>query len=435
MESRFDQQPWYSSDASRESRAGTKIGFRGVVNEYRADLPERCAAAKVKTQGGHYGCLHCTEQSKRLHDRVAEVTLRSVPWQLRTHNSFLDEVATHLVAVTLHGIPTRNALAASLAWCNEYPWGRRVQGTKGSAWGLAAGDQLIVSDDLHNPHDLEDLNPGSKVFFFRPRKESGLVGVSLLINTPGVHSLGIDGFQIGHFCECTLHTLDLGVAQRFCGTAIVKALKCNIYKLPLRSAKKLVQMGSHKIAKDIKQYYKDEHKANPWKKLSQLSRTFYWKHLGPIKYPCLKAKGGQTRCLVKFCTGLMQKYGHDCGTSGQYLAKAGQALLNAYDVMDIEPRRMCILATQRLMSAMVNHVVFYRAAGGHLVYKHHGCIHMALMAGWIGNPKCVSTYEDEHENGVVAKIALVAHGSTFAKSVFERIELHNPERKMQMILP
>ena len=166
---------------------------------------------------------------------------------------------------------------------------------------------------------------------------SGLVGVSLLFNIPGVHSLGIDGFEIVHFCECTLHTLDLGVAQRFCGTAIVKALKCNIYKLPYRSAKKLVQMGSHKIAKDIKQYYKDEHKAKPWKKLSQLSKTFFWKHLGEIKKPCLKAKGGQTRCLVKFCTGLMQKYGHECGTSGQYLAKAGEALLDGYDVMDISP--------------------------------------------------------------------------------------------------
>ena len=94
MESRFDKQPWYSSDASRESPAGTKIGFRGVVNEYRADLPERCSAAKVKTQGAHYGCLSCTEHSKQLHDRVAEVTLCSVPWQLRTQTNFLDEVAT-----------------------------------------------------------------------------------------------------------------------------------------------------------------------------------------------------------------------------------------------------------------------------------------------------------------------------------------------------
>ena len=95
---------------------------------------------------------------------------------------------------------------------------------------------------------------------------------------------------------------------------------------------------------------------------------------------------------------------------------------------------MSLLGREKLISSMVNHVVLYKAAGGHLVYKHHGAIHMVLLAGFQGNPKSVSTYENEHENGVVAKIGVRVHGASFSKSVFERLELQNPERRMLPIL-
>ena len=433
MEARFDNQPWLPGETSRKNRAGKSIGFRGVVNEYRADLPERCAAARVKTQGGRQCCLSCLATASSLHDRVAEVSITSVPWENRTHNTFMQEVVSHLVGVNIRSPEEKRELVAALVWHTEYPHGRRVIGSKGSRWGLATNDQLIVSDAIRNPHDLESLTPPFKVFFFRLRDDSGIVGVSLMTNIPGVHSFGIEHFEIQYFCECTLHTLDLGVAQRFCGTAMVRALRYNVYKLPFKAVGKLVRRGALTMGRHIKRYYKDEHAKNPWKKISTLSKTFNHKCLGKLKQPCLKAKGGQTRCLVKFCTGLMQKF--PCGRNGELLAKAGEHLLEAYEVMDMQPRRMSLKARSQLVTAMVNHVVLYRAAGGHLVYKHHGAIHLACSAATMGNPKSVSTYEDEHENGIVAKVALHVHGSTFAKSIFERVELQNPERRMLAILP
>ena len=125
---------------------------------------------------------------------------------------------------------------------------------------------------------------------------------------------------------------------------------------------------------------------------------------------------------------------HDCGVKAKVLAKAGEALFDVYEVMEQEPRRMTLQARNRLIASMVNHVTLYRSAGGHMVYKHHGAIHMALNAGFQGNPRHVSTYEDEHENGETAKISLRVHGSTFAKSVFERFELQNPERRVVPIV-
>ena len=69
-----------------------------------------------------------------------------------------------------------------------------------------------------------------------------------------------------------------------------------------------------------------------------------------------------------------------------------------------------------------------------MVYKHHGMIHMVLMASFIGNPRHISTYQDEHENGVCARTGLRCHGLTFAKSVFEREELLNDERRVLPLL-
>jgi hypothetical protein len=432
MMSRFDNKPFLASEASRARRAGTNMQFRGVVNEYRADLPERCAMARIKTHQGTYGCIECHERATHLHDRVAEASIFSVPWVPRTQDSYLDEVGTHLVGVKINDAIQRDALAASLVWIDAYPWGRRVSERKGARWGLAAGDQLIVSDAIRCPHDLESLAPPFEVFFFRPRKESGLSGVSLMWNVPGVHSLGIDWFEVQYFCECTLHTLDLGVSQRFCGTAIVRALRSNVYNLPYKGARQRIRRGCMRMSKDITKYYKDERAKNPWKQLSTLSKQFSMLDLGDLNRPCLRAKGGETRGLVKFCTGLMKKF--DCGPRGKLLAKAGEALLENYEVMETESRRMSFESRQRLVTSMVNHVVLYKAAGGHLVHKHHGAVHMALKAGTSGNPKCVATYEDEHENGVIARIGIHVHGATFAKSVFERLELQNPERKVRKIL-
>ena len=140
MSSRFDKKPWLPSEASRRARAGCKMGFRGVVNEYRADLPDRCAAAKIKTQGGHYACLWCMQKAAKLYDGISATSIASCPWVLRTQDSYLDEISTHLISVHVQDIAERRALASSLVWCTEYPWGRRVQGSKGARWGLTAND-------------------------------------------------------------------------------------------------------------------------------------------------------------------------------------------------------------------------------------------------------------------------------------------------------
>ena len=70
-----------------------------------------------------------------------------------------------------------------------------------------------------------------------------------------------------------------------------------------------------------------------------------------------------------------------------------------------------------------SHVQAYKAAGGHLVAKHHGFIHLTRSILTSGNPRFTSTYEDEHENGVCASICNIVHRSTMVRSAFERLEV------------
>ena len=145
---------------------------------------------------------------------------------------------------------------------------------------------------------------------------------------------------------------------------------------------------------------------------------------GKLKTPCLKAKGGETKWLVKFATELLTD--NDCGEKGRLLAAAGRALLKHYDILDRESRRMSSDSKRLLLEAARDHVLLYKKAGGHLAHKHHGFIHLALSAKLHGNPKCTSSYEDEHENGIVARIGAIVHPRQFPTSVFERLALQDP---------
>ena len=120
---------------------------------------------------------------------------------------------------------------------------------------------------------------------------------------------------------------------------------------------------------------------------------------------------------------MVAKYTDKLGHPGPYLLAAGRALGEFYNIIKVEPRQMPASAQVQLMQAMVNHVVAYKAAGGHLVHKHHLAFHLVQSCCSGGNPSRFGTYEDEHENGIIAAVGESSHGSTWCISVFERLEV------------
>ena len=164
MATRFDMSPFHPREKIRAAQANTELPIRGVLCEYRADLPERCMRASARNHQGFFGCLKCTEESSKLHDRVGEVSLVSVPWTARTEDQYFAELHTHMVAIKVEHVAGKTLLLASLVFLSTYPWGRVVGQGKGARWGLVAGDRLVLSDLLLLIHDVELLIPPFEIF-------------------------------------------------------------------------------------------------------------------------------------------------------------------------------------------------------------------------------------------------------------------------------
>ena len=145
--------------------------------------------------------------------------------------------------------------------------------------------------------------------------------------------------------------------------------------------------------------------------------------LGKLDNPCLHAKGAESRTLVKFCAQIVDLYKEKLGREGALLAAAGYALVEYNEILKNEHRLVPVDVQLRLMECIINHNCMYRAAGGRMVPKHHMAIHLSNSCSFAGNPSFFNTYEDESENGVVARIGEVVHFATWCMSVWERVEV------------
>ena len=359
-----------------------------------------------------------------MHSMYSECSLESLPWPMRSHQSYLQELQSHIVKIKVETLDDKARLLSSLNWLQKYPWGRRVK--RGAPFGLQAGDRLCVGGDIgYDLHSLEDQIVPFEAIFFRPSQQSAIAGVSVMFNVEGLHNYGVNFFSIEFFVDCILHTVDLGIAQRYCGHSIKCLLECNVFNLRHATKGARMEVGALVIRRHLKEHYKRRDRANAYKRRSTRIRAFSLKKLGKISCPAVKCKGGETRALVYFCTEMLHKYKEVCGLQGQFLAASGDALVSYYELCRTEPRNMGIRARLDLMTHAKNHVIAYRRAGGHMVPKHHGFMHLTRGILFSGNPRCTGTYEDEHENGVVAAVALRVHRANFTRSVFERLEVYD----------
>jgi hypothetical protein len=234
-----------------------------------------------------------------------------------------------------------------------------------------------------------------------------------------VHNFGIDNFEVTMQAPDELHAKCLGVDQRYCGVVLVRALLDDVWGTSKTSADELLQAGVLQMRVALASYYATERRLDPDRKLSKIDRITV-SMLGDIHKPCLHSKGGEAKDLVKFVTQLCKL---NAQTNDFYKigAIAGDALLEFNSIVRMNSAVLPNADQQALVKASVRHVTTYAALGGAYVPKHHEFIHLALASKWFGNPRNISTWHDEHENGCVARLCVTIHPDTFCESVFERI--------------
>ena len=243
-----------------------------------------------------------------------------------------------------------------------------------------------------------------------------------------VHDLGIDGFTIAMFLDCVLHTVDMGVASRYIGTCFIHGLRSNTFQLTNSTmAARLEQCMIH-LRRGLTAYYKTCDKRLGVTKCSRIQQLTL-KKLGKLDKPCLKAKGMQTRNAIGYAVQFMEVASTSAAATvtqtliASQLFQAGRHLLRWFELCEQEKRSFALTDQLALHDACINHLALYEAAGGHMVHKHHAFVHLTDAVCDFGNPLYFSTHFDESENGTCGKICEAVHPTTFAMSVFERLEL------------
>ena len=172
LQARLDGCPWLREDAHRSSLVHAVFPFPGAVVEYRGDLPERAMKAGLKTHKGALACMKCYAGNSKMHDKYGECTLHHWPFPTRTHESYVEEMLSHLVYAHIGSNDEKQELLNSLAWRQVYPWGRCVVGKRAKKFGLAAGDRVVIGESIwRSPWELEDLIPPFKIVLFRQKKQ------------------------------------------------------------------------------------------------------------------------------------------------------------------------------------------------------------------------------------------------------------------------
>ena len=271
----------------------------------------------------------------------------------------------------------------------------------------------------HKETRILEVRTPCVVIFFRWKKDSAIAGVGLIFNIPGVHNYGIDHFQLPYLVDDPLHTLSLGVSQRFVGLCFREVLLSNCFRVVANTKEQKLERGIFQLRKRLRRHYRVKRVTQPQHKLSRI-RHLSVSMLGPADTSELKAKGGQTNDVISLATSLMHEFSAVGGRTFFLLASAGRALERCQQILRAEPRKMSPQACRELMEQCITHNTCFGLAGGAYAPKHHSFVHLAAAGPFSGNPAKHATFSDENANGIVARQGKWAHPQNFAYAVFRK---------------
>ena len=155
--------------------------------------------------------------------------------------------------------------------------------------------------------------------------------------------------------------------------------------------------------------------------MNRIGRLTY-KMLTDGKHARLKAKAAESRHLLDLLPVLMTEYRALFGAKGRHLEAAIRCMVGFFRIVKLEPRQMSAHGLNSLQENLLGFLASWKAFGGHMVYKHHACVHLCQAAERLGNPRFYWTYADEEENRKMSLVSRQLHkGRTFYITLLQRV--------------
>lgn len=332
---RHDGSAFGADEDHRSLLAGSTIA-KGAIVMIKGDWAEFALSLGFPTWAhATHPCPFCVCRKSQMFiaDNLSPI---SFPFPLKTHEGYLEacRVAEHWVLVTE---VDRAALLVILRY------DKRDDGSRGRALienypplFLEKGDRLEPSMSLNDVAQFESLgNLPQMVLFWKLRTQTwahhrnplfaGDIGVS-------IDSLAID----------TLHTLNLGLYQKFVATVWWALLLSDAFNVAgslgnRNNQAELVATGCLRLRHELMTWYKQYQREHPTSSFSKLTDLVV-KTLGDRDKQNIKTKAAETRPLISFCKYLLAKF--VVPAASLPLVGACDELLRFIAVMKRSPRRM-----------------------------------------------------------------------------------------------
>eukprot|EP00959_Pyramimonas_sp_CCMP1952_P405283 8494290-Pyramimonas_sp.AAC.1 len=135
-----------------------------------------------------------------------------------------------------------------------------------------------------------------------------------------------------------------------------------------------------------------------------------------------KAKAGERGGLVPWGVDVSRKMVLK-SQKFETLAAAGECLLEWLSIIRANPESIPAHDAETLVELSLRHICLMQDYGATLLPKHHAWVHMSLRVPSHGNPRFHSCFLDESLNSKLRALCQISHGTTWEKSVFERVAL------------
>lgn len=264
---------------------------------------------------------------------------------------------------------------------------------------LQKDDRLCTEGAVRDVHWTPAMvfarSPGPwRVHFWRKSSEPG---VQFSFRSP---FMGIAGMCFKQLMIDDLHCLDLGLAARLSGHAMVLALRSTV--LGNVNTENGVKYGCTLLTEKIKKFYSTLPKKS---KISQIGRITL-KRLSvetANDRGHLKGKAHEARCALPFATKLLTRRLVKKVPQAKYVKRACKCLLKAYGLMARSKTRAIDAACLgKLLVRVARNAI---RGGVHVIPKFHLAQHLGQLAARAGNPARFSAYLDESHNKSVVQVA------------------------------
>ncbi|CAK0866195.1 unnamed protein product, partial [Prorocentrum cordatum] len=408
----------WPADSVRNRMAGRPLypstlgNCRVVLVEVAADLDEMCKTLGLPDYRGNHGCLRCFSHKETFADLGAPLRKRKHQWLLDTARTSLsfhrvnDEDVEELRDNTCIKRKKGGVVVTSLMR-DTFPLLKR---------GDRVEPVLPGQPDFRHGEACRDYAPRDRRMMVYRRPANSLLFINRLFHVPGIQP-GIPGLTIDHFLFDSMHFADLGILHYYMGAVMWRLIDLGFFGEYSPNDHDEVDNAMNEA---MKKWYIRFQVPSADRQLGLSSQM-----CGSRDDPLLKLKAGKSRKLLPFIVHLLRDQGGQelldddapAEADGSKLLAVGAGLMEYYDILHGQPRRMDELAVVHLEHVVKSTMTAWIASGRKVVMKFHiFARHIASQARWAGNPGYSHNYRDETENFGTRKRSTNINRAKFAEN-------------------